>query len=324
MKRIALLVFFLMVAWSWLISGDANGQVKKVEKETFTYKKIGDLEIKLDVHRPADDVIRPVAVNIHGGALINGGRRSIGAAGEPLLDAGYCVVSIDYRLAPETKLPSIIVDVEDAFRWIHANAREKFKGDTSKLAVYGGSAGGYLTLAAGYRIKPPPAVLVAYWGYGDLIGDWYSKPSPHPRHQGKDLSPEEIARIENGPPVANAEDRQGNGGAYYRMLRRRGMWPQKVSGFDPKTEPEKFYRYMASKNVTSDYPPTLLIHGTNDTDVPHEQSEIMVREFEKHGVPYEFISVENGEHGLGGADREAVAAARAAVLPFIRKYTQKS
>lgn len=309
--------------WSILLAGVHAQKKPEIVKETFTYKTVGDLEIKLDVYRPDNEVVRPVAVNIHGGALINGGRRSVGGAGKPLLDAGYCVVSIDYRLAPETKLPGIIADLEDAFRWIRANAREKFNGDTSKLVVYGGSAGGCLTLTAGYRVVPPPAVLVAYWGYGDLIGTWYSEPSPHPRHQGEDLTAEEISRIENGPPVANAEDREGNGGAYYQMLRRQGTWPEKVSGFDPKAEPGKFFPFMASKNITKDYPPTLLIHGTNDTDVPHEQSEIMAREFEKHGVPYEFISVKNGEHGLGGADPKEIEAARAKVLPFIQKYTGK-
>ena len=59
------------------------------------------------------------------------------------------------------------------------------------MAVPGGSAGGYLTLATGFRVNPPPTVLVALFGYGDLIGDWYSKPSPHPRHQNPKMTEEE-------------------------------------------------------------------------------------------------------------------------------------
>ena len=55
-------------------------------------------------------------------------------------------------------------------------------GSTSSVAVSGGSAGGYLTLVTGYRVKPWPKALVAFWGYGDLVGPWYSEPSPHPRH----------------------------------------------------------------------------------------------------------------------------------------------
>jgi acetyl esterase/lipase len=289
---------------------------------TFTYKKVGDLDIHLDVHREDDELIRPLAVWIHGGALINGGRGGIGRAGRMLLDAGYCVVSIDYRLAPETKLPEIISDVEDAFRWIRKNGRKKFHADTSKIAVLGGSAGGHLTLSTGFRVDPPPDVLVPFWGYGDLIGPWLSEPSPHHRHQSKDPTAEQLAAVEAGPPVANANDRSPDrdGGAYYQHCRQKGIWPEKVCGFDPATEAEMFDPFMAAQNVTPAYPPTLMIHGTEDTDVPYEQSAIMAREFEKHGVEYRLLSIEGGEHGLAGAAPKDIESAYAAVLPFIAKF----
>ena len=57
---------------------------------------------------------------------LNGGRSGIGP-GRTLLAEGFVVVSIDYRLAPETKLPEIITDVEDAFKWIRKYGREKFQ-----------------------------------------------------------------------------------------------------------------------------------------------------------------------------------------------------
>ncbi|MCB1237404.1 MAG: prolyl oligopeptidase family serine peptidase, partial [Verrucomicrobiae bacterium] len=188
------------------------------------------------------------------------------------------------------------------------------------LAVLGGSAGGHLTLSAGFRVNPRPAVLVAFWGYGDLIGPWLSQPSPHERHRSVTQDVAAMEAVEQGPPVANAADRQLDGGAYYQTCRQRGIWPAKVSGFDPETAPEKFFPFMAAKNVTPDYPPTLLIHGTDDTDVPHEQSEVMAREFEKHGVSHEFVSVKGGEHGLAGADPKDIDAAYAKVLPFIAKF----
>ena len=63
-----------------------------------------------------------------------------------------------------------------------------------------------------------------------------------------------------------------------------------------------------------------MIHGTKDTDVPHEQSLIMTREFKKHGVPHRLISVQGGEHGLGGGKPEDIRAAHDAMLPFIEKH----
>jgi acetyl esterase/lipase len=79
---------------------------KAVEKTTHTYKRVGDLEIQADVYRPRDDEFRPVVMWIHGGALISGSRSGVSQRVlEDFTRAGYAVVSIDYRLAPETKLP---------------------------------------------------------------------------------------------------------------------------------------------------------------------------------------------------------------------------
>ncbi len=310
----------LIVGGFLLITAPLLAQVTApIEVTTFTYKRLGDLEIKLDVHRPADEVLRPLAVWLHGGALINGGREGIGPA-RRLLDHGYCVATIDYRLAPETKLPEIIADLEDAFRWLRKHGEERFHADTSKIAVIGGSAGGYLALTVGFRVDPPPTVVVAYWGYGDLVTEWMTAPSPHPAHNSRGpISLKEMEAIEAGPPIANAKDRKLDGGPYYATTRQLGVWSEKVAGFS-ETDVEKFYPYMAVKNVTPAYPPTLMIHGTEDTDVPHEQSEMMAREFEKHGVPFEFISVEGGEHGLRDAKKEAVDAANAKMVPFVLKW----
>ena len=86
------------------------------------------------------------------------------------------VISIDYRLAPETKLPAIIEDVQDAFRWIHKKGPRLLNIDTEKLVVAGGSAGGYLTLMTGFCIKPRPKALISLSGYGGIVGPWYSRP----------------------------------------------------------------------------------------------------------------------------------------------------
>src|SRR5687767_10814335 len=88
------------------------------KKMTHTYKQVGDLKILADVY-PAAGEKRPVVVWIHGGALINGHRESVpGWLVEACRTNAYVLVSIDYRLAPETQLPLIIEDVENAFRWI--------------------------------------------------------------------------------------------------------------------------------------------------------------------------------------------------------------
>src|SRR5947208_3648483 len=150
------------------------GQEKPINKKTITYKSVSQCEIKADVYGNSADKTHPVFIWIHGGALIMGHRGQIDRAllGK-LLKAGYAVVSIDYRLAPETKLPAILADLEDACKWVRDKGPELFHIDGNRLAVMGGSAGGYLTLAAGFRANPRPRALVSFWGYGDVAGHWY-------------------------------------------------------------------------------------------------------------------------------------------------------
>src|SRR4029450_5899109 len=126
------------------------------------------------------------------------------------------------------QLPEIIGDVEDAFKWLRAKGPELFQADPERIAVIGGSAGGYLTLTTGFRVKPRPVVLVSLWGYGDLIGDWYSTPSPHPRHNRNKLTEDEARAQVSGPPIADSRERKGDGGAFYNFCRQRGIWPKEV------------------------------------------------------------------------------------------------
>ena len=312
------------VAAVFLLFGtlEANAQPKASPPKptTYTYKKVGDLEIKADVYRPADERVRPVVVWIHGGGMINGNRESIVPLWrDELVRRGYVLVSIDYRLAPESKLPELVSDIEDAFRWVREHGPKLFHADPGRLAVAGASAGGYLTLVSGFRVQPRPKALVALYGYGDLLGPWAAGPSPFPRHQSK-LTREEAHALITGKPVSDPRNRKGNGGAFYLYCRHSGDWPQEVSGWDPKTEAAKYTPYLPVKNVTADYPPTMLIHGTVDTDVPYDQSLQMAAELKKHGVEHQLVSLEGAEHGFGGGDPKAVAEANQAGLDFIERH----
>lgn len=145
---------------------------KALSVRTFTYKTVGSLNIKANVRRSEDDVLRPAVLWIHGGALIVGNREWLdGHLKNPLLRMGYVFVSIDYRLAPETKLPETVTDIVDAYDWIRREGPELFGVDSSRpISVAGSSAGGYLALSAGFRCSSRPASVTSFFGYGELIG----------------------------------------------------------------------------------------------------------------------------------------------------------
>jgi acetyl esterase len=62
------------------------------------------------------------------------------------------VMSVDYRLAPEHPYPAGPQDSVSAVKWMIKNAAD-YKGDGSKMAVMGDSAGGYMAIYAALRLR---------------------------------------------------------------------------------------------------------------------------------------------------------------------------
>jgi acetyl esterase/lipase len=290
---------------------------------TFAYKRVGKLDIQTDVYRPASDAPCPVLLWIHGGALIMGDRGGVDRRlRSPFLKAGYAIVSIDYRLAPETKLPQIIEDLRDAYTWLHDRGPKLFGVDTSRIAVAGGSAGGYLTLMTGFCVKPRPAALVSLWGYGDIAGDWYIKPSEFYRKQS--LVPKDEAwKGVSGPPVTSRARGDKGPGRFYLYCRQQGLWTTNVAGIDPRTQDAALTPYCPARNVTPQYPPTILIHGTRDTDVPFEQSVEMDKELTRTGVEHTLIAIPNAGHGVGDGEPQLVASAFNQAFEFVERHMHR-
>jgi len=285
---------------------------------THVYKTVGQLGIKADVIASEASAPRPVVVWIHGGALINGHRASVPKwMKDEFLPRGYAIVSLDYRLAPENKLPDIVADVEDAFAWIRQQGPKRFAADPKRIAVAGGSAGGYLTLVTGFRVEPRPRALVSLWGYGDLGAPWTYEASQHARHASGTITADAIAALPQGPAVADSRERKGDGGGFYQHSRRSGTWAAAVSGWNPTADADKFTPFMPERNVTAQYPPTFIIHGDADTDVPYDSSAGMDAALAKAGVEHKLIRFAGAEHGLPGVDPAKVNAAYHEAAEFV-------
>ena len=153
-----------------------SGTPPRPPARTYVYRTVNGLPIEADVYHPPGDSVTPAILWLHGGALIMGMRHAIRRWQlARYLERGYTVVAIDYRLAPETKLPGILDDVQHAYAWMRSESGT-LGIDPRRIGVVGHSAGGYLALMCGEMLTPPPAAIVAFYGYGDILGRWYTAP----------------------------------------------------------------------------------------------------------------------------------------------------
>lgn len=109
----------------------------------------GAPDISVRVYRPVNaSGTLPGVYYIHGGGMIFGSVETENAEAEQVCEeVGAVVVSVEYRLAPEHPHPAQSEDCYAGLVWMARNAAE-LGFDPGRLAVYGGSAGGGLVIAA--------------------------------------------------------------------------------------------------------------------------------------------------------------------------------
>lgn len=320
MKRtafITLTLLFGIVVYSQQI--DDTGIIKK----TFIYKTVGKTSVLADLYQTNSNTeLRPAIVWIHGGALMFGSRVDIpNEQLELYARAGYAVIAIDYRLAPETKLPDIITDVTDAIQWVRINGRDLLNVDSAKVFVVGHSAGAYLALMSGYFLQNPPKAIVSFYGYGNILAAWYNKPDSFSLTK-KIISEQKAYKLIRDSTITTAL--VGDRLDLYIFSRQKGIWPQLVTAHDPKKEARWFAKYCPVKNINSNYPPVFLIHGVKDLDVPFQESVLLERELKKKKINCKFITLSNYGHLFdifeGGLSNPNVNNVFQEVLTFLNNY----
>jgi acetyl esterase/lipase len=152
---------------------------------------------------------------------------------------------------------------------------------------------------AGFCVDPRPGALVSLYGYGDIAGSWYSEPSPFYLSQPR-ISTESAYQVVGSDTVAETAPDQERW-RFYLYCRQRGIWIQEVTGLDPLTDSVSLRAYRPIRNVSRDYPATLLIHGTDDTDVPYQQSADMASAIQAKGRAVELMPIPGGAHAFDEA-----------------------
>jgi acetyl esterase len=134
-----------------------------------------DGRLNVRVYRNDPGPGQNLVVYLHGGGWVSGGLEM----NDPLcrrlaLATGAVIVSVDYRLAPESPYPHALRDTVSAIEWARENA-ERLGGDAERLAVVGTSAGGNLIAGACLLMRdlelPLPRVQLLLYPVLDLPSD---------------------------------------------------------------------------------------------------------------------------------------------------------
>lgn len=96
----------------------------------------------------------PTVLDLHGGAWNAKDRHAEEPMDRALAASGLLVVAIDLRLAPEAPYPACVQDANYGVRWLKWKA-PSWKGDPSKIGVYGSSSGGHVAELLAMRPRDP-------------------------------------------------------------------------------------------------------------------------------------------------------------------------
>ncbi|MBX2859434.1 MAG: alpha/beta hydrolase [Cellvibrionaceae bacterium] len=135
--------------------------------ETFTYSKLDDKELQLDVFKSS----RPngtAILLIHGGGLIVGARQMVHAYAEPLTAQGFTVIVPSYRLRTEVLWPEPLNDIKSAIHWVVENA-EQLGIQADKIVLEGFSAGAMLAFLAAK--EQGVAAVVSFFSWAEMPRD---------------------------------------------------------------------------------------------------------------------------------------------------------
>ncbi len=176
-------MLFAMVAAIPKPSSEAMQKVRFEERQVPGYKAGPDVRVL--VYAPGDRTEEPLPaiLHIHGGGFVSGSAdMSDPNSRSYAVDMNCVVVSVDYRLAPETAFPGPLEDCYAALLWLHAAGAE-LGIDPDRIMVAGESAGAGLAAALCLLARDRGQVRPCFQYLAEPMLDHRSAGSDHP-HTG--------------------------------------------------------------------------------------------------------------------------------------------
>jgi acetyl esterase/lipase len=275
-----------------LVSLSASGNADSNHLEAIrdiAYARVDGHALKLDLHLPSK-ARSPLIIWIHGGAWCAGSKSDMPL--EALVQEGYAVASVDYRLSTDARFPAQIHDIKAAIRFLRRHGSD-WSLRSDKIVVAGNSAGAHLAALVG--------VSNGHTELEGTVGDDRDRSST-------------VQGIISFYGASNLTTILAQSTPHGLSVRVPAL--ELLLGGQPGDVPAVARLASPVFHVDASDPPLLLLHGDQDPQMPINQSHELCGAYAKASLPVQFEVV----HGAGHGGAAFYDDARIAILKeFLRR-----
>lgn len=272
MNRTHQIISILFIALIGLSIRCVAGETNRWEiQRDIEYAKVGEVPLTLDLYLPHGKAREPLIVWVHGGAWRSGSKKSMPLS--KMIDEGYPIASVDYRLSTQAKFPAQVHDIKAAIRFLRGHG-EQWRLSTKKIVVAGDSAGGHLAALVGVSN-----------GNAELEGNVGIDQNQNSDVQG-------IISFYGAANLTTILKQSTPHGLEVRVPA-----IDLLLGGQPEAVPELARLASPVFHVDRHDPPLLLLHGDQDPQMPINQSLELLGAYKKVKAPVQLELVHGAGHG---------------------------
>ncbi len=249
----------------------ANAGVSANTNRDIEYARVGEQALKLDLYLPRVKPRTPLIVWVHGGAWRSGSKSDMPLG--KLVEEGYAVASIDYRLSTQARFPAQVHDIKAAIRFLRGHGGQ-WRISSRKIVIAGDSAGAHLAALVG--------VSNGNRELEGTLGD----------DRGESSNVQGIISFYGAANLTTILKQSTPHGLTVRVPAL-----DLLLGGQPDDVPDLARLASPVFHVDRHDPALLLLHGDQDAQMPINQSHEIFGAYQRVQAPVELVVVHGAGHG---------------------------